>query len=140
RGAISYRAAAAAAVLAPYLISRLMQPLGLAATVTLAFAVAASTFAPLLVLGVWWPRLTVVGALAGLSVGTGCALVAIGATFMQVGTSGWTGVLLGQPAAWSAPLAFVTMVAVSRMTPGTTPPHTNRTLSRLHTPESLLPR
>ena len=37
--------------------------------VGLAFAVAASTFCPLLVLGIWWRGLTAVGALAGLLVG-----------------------------------------------------------------------
>jgi len=36
-------------------------------------------------------------------------------------------------------LAFTTMVVVSRLTPHRRPPHTNRTLNRLHTPESLLP-
>ena len=41
----------------------------LADTVGLAFAVAASTFCPLLVLGVWWRGLSTVGAPAGLVVG-----------------------------------------------------------------------
>jgi len=38
-------------------------------TVSLAFAVAASTFCPLLVLGIWWSGLTDRGAVAGLLVG-----------------------------------------------------------------------
>lgn len=136
---VSYRMAATVAVIVPALLSRVVEPLGLAATVTLAFAVAASTFAPLLVLGVWWHRLTTTGALAGLAVGTLSALVTLGAAFLHVEPHGWPGLLLAQPAAWSVPLAFVTMVVVSRLTPGKVPPHTNRTLSRLHTPESLLP-
>jgi len=37
--------------------------------IRLAFAVAASTFCPLLVLGIWWRRLTDVGALAGMLLG-----------------------------------------------------------------------
>ena len=37
--------------------------------VTSAFAVAASTFCPLLVLGIWWRRLTARGALVGMAVG-----------------------------------------------------------------------
>ena len=40
--------------------------LNLAQTVAMAFAVSASTFAPLLVLGIWWPGLTVRGAVADL--------------------------------------------------------------------------
>ena len=42
---------------------------GVARTVGLAFAVAASTFCPLLVLGIWWRGLTDAGAIAGLLVG-----------------------------------------------------------------------
>ena len=37
--------------------------------VTWAFTVAASTFCPLLVLGIWWSRLTVAGAMTGVLVG-----------------------------------------------------------------------
>ena len=51
---------------------------GVARAVGLAFAVAASTFCPLLVLGIWWRRLTDVGAIAGLVVGgalSGAAVV-----------------------------------------------------------------
>ena len=36
-----------------------------------AFAIAASTFCPLLLLGIWWRRLTWVGALGGLALGGG---------------------------------------------------------------------
>ncbi len=57
-GAAGFRIATLLAVALPYLLASLLRPLGLAATVGLAFAVAASTFAPLLVLGVWWRRLT----------------------------------------------------------------------------------
>lgn len=139
RGATSYRWASALAVVIPFVLSRVLEPLGLATTVTLAFAVAASTFAPLLVLGVWWPRLSTTGACAGLAVGTACALVSLGSAFLRWTPEGWAGAVIGQPAAWSAPLAFTTMVVVSRLTPHRRPPHTNRTLNRLHTPESLLP-
>ncbi|GAA1780357.1 cation acetate symporter [Nostocoides veronense] len=140
RGAATYRLATAIAVLLPFVLSRLLDPLGLATTVTLAFAVAASTFAPLLVLGVWWPRLTTVGAAAGLGVGTLCALISLTGAFLRVDPGdGWLAALIARPAAWTAPLAFATMVIVSHLTPSRRPPHTNRTLNRLHTPESLLP-
>jgi Na+(H+)/acetate symporter ActP len=51
--------AAVVGIAVPYLLSLPSERLGLAAVVGLAFAVAASTFCPLLVLGIWWPRLTV---------------------------------------------------------------------------------
>ena len=41
--------------------------------VGLAFAVAASSFCPLLVLGIWWRGLTDVGAAAGILAGGGAA-------------------------------------------------------------------
>ena len=53
----------------PYLLSLPGEHLGLAAVVGLAFAVAAATFCPLLVLGIWWRGLTAPGALAGLVAG-----------------------------------------------------------------------
>ncbi|GAA1760636.1 cation acetate symporter [Nostocoides vanveenii] len=138
-GVTGFRIAAIAAVVVPLVIAPLLRPVGLATMVGLAFAVAASTFAPLLVLGVWWPRLTTAGAAAGLAVGVTAAVAAITTAFRAGDTAGWIGLLLTQPAAWSAPLAFTTMVVVSRLTPERTPAHTTRTLGRLHTPEALLP-
>ena len=134
----SFRMAAVLAAGAPYLLSRLVPPLGLATTVGLAFAVAAATFAPLLVLGVWWRRLSTAGAAAGLLVGGISAAAAVLATLFGGPWRGWPAVLLAQPAAWATPLAAVTMIAVSYATPRLVPPRTVRTLARLHTPESVL--
>ena len=57
------------AVVVPLMLSLLTTRVGLADTVGLAFALAASTFCPLLVLGIWWRGLTAPGALWGLGVG-----------------------------------------------------------------------
>jgi cation/acetate symporter len=133
-----FRLATALAVVPPYLLSRVIEPLGLATTVGLAFAVAAATFAPLLMLGVWWPGLSTVGAAAGLVVGGGSAATAVVTNFVVGSLPGWPGALLAQPAAWCTPLAFVTAVIGSLMTPSRIPRHTGRTLVRLHTPEAVL--
>ena len=133
-----FRLATALAVVVPYLASRVIEPLGLATTVGLAFAVAAATFAPLLMLGVWWPGLSTVGAAAGLVVGGGSAATAVVTNFVVGSLPGWPGALLAQPAAWCTPLAFVMAVIVSLMTPSRIPRHTGRTLVRLHTPEAVL--
>ena len=53
----------------PCAVSIAAADIGVARTVGLAFAVAASTFCPLLLLGIWWRGLTAVGAVAGLLVG-----------------------------------------------------------------------
>jgi cation/acetate symporter len=44
-----------------------------------------------------------------------------------------------QSAAWSVPLSFATMVAVSRMTKYRLPVHTSPFMVRLHTPETVQP-
>jgi cation/acetate symporter len=132
-----FRLAALLAVVVPYAASRLIEPVGLATMVSLAFAVAASTFCPLLVLGSWWRGLSTVGAGAGLVAGGSLATAAVGITVLAGPLDGWVGALLGQPAAWSIPAAFLTAVIVSLATPGRIPRHTARTMVRLHTPEDL---
>ena len=82
----SFRVSAVVAIGVPYLLSLPSQHLGLAAVVGLAFALAASTFCPLLVLGVWWRRLTDVGAVAGLVVGG--LLATTGVLVTVIGRSG----------------------------------------------------
>jgi len=102
-----------------------------------AFAIAASSFCPLLVLGIWWPGLTRHGALAGIVLGGGTASAAVVATMAGVGSTGWPAVLLGTPAIWTVPLAFSTMVVVSRLTPGALPEDVIGKLLALHLPESV---
>ena len=132
-----FRLATVLAVLAPYALTFAVPTLPLATTVSLAFAVAAATFAPLLTLGVWWRGLTTRGAGAGLAVGGLSAFLAVGATIVAGPFEGWPGALLAQPAAWCTPLAFAAAFVVSVLTPRQVPPRTAQTLVRLHTPESL---
>jgi cation/acetate symporter len=132
-----FRIAALLAVAVPFVTWRLIGSFSLADTVGLAFAVAASTFCPLLVLGIWWPRISTVGAAAGLIVG---GVTAIGAVIVRVLSSplhGWAGALIGQPAAWTMPLAFGAIVLVSKLTPSRVPLGTARSMVRLHTPEAV---
>ncbi len=134
-GVTAFRAAAVVAVAVPCLAALLVPNVGLARVIGLAFAVAASTFCPLLLLGIWWRRLTPAGAAAGLVAGFGGSGFAVLWTLAGGSTGGWSGTLLAQPAAWSVPLAFGTMVAVSLATRTQVPAHTHRLLVRLHTPE-----
>src|SRR5690606_4793945 len=112
-------------------------PLGLARTVNLAFAIAASTLAPLLLLGVWWRRLTVPGAFAGLLVGGGLATAATAVTVVLRPDPGWLATVLSQPAAWCIPAAFAATITVSLLTQDRVPPGTSKTMARLHTPEGV---
>lgn len=136
-GITAFRMAGVAAVVVPCAVAIAAPDVGVARTVGLAFAVAASTFCPLLLLGIWWRGLTAAGAVAGLlvgGIGSGCA---VGWTLLTSATTGWAAVLLGQPAAWSVPAALATMVVVSRATRSRIPPHAGRFMVRLHTPEAV---
>jgi cation/acetate symporter len=138
RGTVpGFRTATVVAVGIPFVLSLTDASLGLADTVGLAFAVAASTFCPLLVLGIWWPRLSSTGAVVGLLVGGLSASAAVLATVLHLPPPGWPAALLAQPAAWSIPLALLTSVVVSLLTPGTVPANVARIMVRLHTPEAV---
>ncbi|MDY6997380.1 MAG: cation acetate symporter [Actinomycetota bacterium] len=115
--------------------------LELSRSVGLAFAVAASTLCPLLVLGIWWRGLTALGAACGLAVGgllsgvTVSLAVAGGVDEDMLG--GWPAVLIGYPAAVSVPLAFATMIVVSWFTRARIPADVAQIFARMHVPEHL---
>ncbi|MFI9510856.1 cation acetate symporter [Nocardia sp. NPDC052566] len=136
-----FRAAAVCAGAVPVALSLAVASLDLSRTVSLAFAVAASTLCPLLVLGIWWRGLTAKGAATGLAAG---GLVAGSATVVSVlgGIShevagGWPAALLGYPAAISVPLAFATMILVSKVTRGQSARTVGRIFVRMHAPEPM---
>jgi Na+(H+)/acetate symporter ActP len=132
-----FRLAALVSAIVPLPLALSVTRLDFALTVPLVFAVAASTFCPLLVLGIWWRGLTARGALAGVLVGGGLSGAAVCLTLFATVPSGWVGVLLHRPAALTVPAAFLTMVVVSMMTRAQIPPDVDGTLLRLHAPERL---
>jgi len=132
-----FRASAVAAVGVPYLLSLSGLRISVAATVGLAFALAACTFCPLLVLGIWWRGLTDVGALAGLTTGGLLAGAAVLTTLLLSPRGGWPGALLAQPAAWIVPLTFGVMILGSLATRSRVPGDVGRVLLRLHAPEAM---
>jgi cation/acetate symporter len=136
-GVPAFRAATIFAVGIPLLLAAASRGLAVASVVGLAFAVAASTFCPLLVLGIWWRGLTGRGAVVGLAVGGALSGGAVIVTLLGERPSGWLGALLAQPAAWTVPAAFATMICVSLATRRRLPPNVGRTMIRLHTPEQL---
>lgn len=137
RDVLRLRFAGVAAACVPCLLSLVVVHRAAADVVGLAFAVAASSFSPLLLLGIWWRRLTPQGAMAGLLVGGGTTIGAVVVTMVGGPPGGWTGVMLSRPAAWSVPLAFAVMIGASLLTRRSIPPGTARALARLHAPESL---
>jgi cation/acetate symporter len=132
-----FRVGAGLAVAVPAALSLAGVRTGLADTVGLAFALAASTFCPLLVLGIWWRGLTRVGALAGLWVGGLLASAAVLLTVSGTVTDGWPATLLAQPAAWTVPAAFTVMIVASLASRPTRPAGVAQIMVRLHAPEAL---
>ena len=115
--------------------------LELSRSVGLAFAVAASTLCPLLVLGIWWRGLTAWGAACGLVVGgvlSGTAVtVAVAGGIDDEVLGGWPAVVIGYPAAVTVPLAFATMIVVSRFGRTAPPADVAQIFARMHVPERL---
>ncbi|MCK0113250.1 cation acetate symporter [Ornithinimicrobium sp. F0845] len=133
----AFRLGASLALIVPIALALISPSLGIADVVGLAFAVAASSFCPLLLLGIWWPRLTDVGAIAGLVTGGGLSTLAVLTTLVWAPAGGWWTPALAQPAAWTMPIAFLVMVLVSLATPRRVATGVSRTMIRLHTPESV---
>jgi Na+(H+)/acetate symporter ActP len=134
----SFRLGAIVALAVPYVLSLPTERLGLAAVVALAFTVSASTFCPLLVLGIWWRGLTDAGALAGMAAGGALSLFAVLLTLVNDDPAGWLGVLISQPAVWTVPVAFAVMIVVSLGSAGRVPASVGRFMVRLHAPEPLV--
>ncbi|HEY6537658.1 MAG TPA: cation acetate symporter [Candidatus Dormibacteraeota bacterium] len=110
-----------------------------------AFAIAASSFFPLLVLGIWWRRLTVLGAAVGVGMGGGIATCSIIATMVSTVSAplavfldqhSGLAVVLAQPAIVTVPIAFACMVAISLLRPRP-PAAVAAKMVQMHAPELL---
>jgi Na+(H+)/acetate symporter ActP len=135
----AFRVAAVVGVIVPLTLALSAERISVANSVTFAFALAASTFCPLLVLGIWWRGLTAPGAIAGL-IGGGLAAGVSPMITIWVQPTGWFGLVVLQPAAWSVPLGFALMIGVSLATRSRLPADISRTMVRLHTPDGDLTR
>jgi Na+(H+)/acetate symporter ActP len=132
-----FRLAAVCSALLPIAMALTVKRLDFALTVPLVFAVAASTFCPLLVLGIWWRGLTARGAAAGVLVGGVLSTSAVLASLFVPLPEGVLGLLINRPAIATVPAAFLTMVLVSHMTRSEVPADVDDVLLRLHAPERL---
>lgn len=140
RGSVrGFRLATVLAGSVPTVFALNVSGLEVSQVVGLAFAVAASSFCPLLVLGIWWRGLTARGAAVGVLVGGGAAAGAVLVTVLGPPLTGWPATLLAQPAAWTVPLSFTVMVTVSTATRRRVPTDVGATMLRLHAPEALRP-
>ncbi|MGC4045525.1 MAG: cation acetate symporter [Armatimonas sp.] len=124
------------------LLGLLVETFDIAMLVGWAFAIAAASYFPLLLMGAWWKKLTMTGAAVGM---LGGGLLSLGAivTYMMVDKkmvtveSGLVKVLLEQPAIWGVPLSLILMYVVSKATANTVPADATTKMLRLHAPEEL---
>ena len=108
-----FRIAALGAMVVPAALALGARGLDISVLVGWAFALAASTFCPLLLLGIWWDGLTARGAAAGLIAGAACATGAILVGLVAVVEHRVLDAVLTQPAIVSVPVAFAVMAGVS---------------------------
>jgi Na+(H+)/acetate symporter ActP len=141
----AFRASALVAGLAAALLGLLVENFDINVLVGWAFAIAASSFFPLLVLGIWWRDLTTAGAALGAAVGGIAATLAIVTTMLAAASPGLTdalvhhpalAVVLAQPAIVTIPLAFAVMVGISLARPGP-PLGVAAKMVQLHIPDRL---
>jgi cation/acetate symporter len=133
---LHFRLAALGAIVLPTLVALIAEGVDIAILVGWAFALAASSFCPMFLLGIWWSRLTARGAAAGMCAGM---LVATSAIFVGLALGEPTNgalALLQQPAIASVPVAFVTMIGVSLRDPRRVADVEAQMLA-LHAPEGL---
>jgi cation/acetate symporter len=124
-----------------------------------AFAIAASSYFPLLFMSVWWRGMTLQGAAAGMLTGGVLAVIAISLTSFSTLAAGNDGmakvfsvfkplgafwvehplirILCEQPALWAVPLAIITMIVVSKLTSKDIPKDIRMKMLVLHAPEKL---
>jgi Na+(H+)/acetate symporter ActP len=132
-----FRVATALVAVVPLALAFLLRPDDISFGVGMSFALAASTFSPFLVLGIWWRKLSWQGAMAGMVVGGGLVLSALVIDVVSGYTGGWAPWFTNQPALITVPAAFATTCLVSKVTKDGVPEDLNRVMLRLHAPDPL---
>ncbi|MFB9906497.1 sodium/solute symporter [Allokutzneria oryzae] len=121
----------------PIFCALLFPNLGAAQAVGLALCLAASTFCPLLILGIWYRGLTPFGAAMGILTGGGLVMAATAYTLLTTSTSGWVNSLVAQPGMITVPVSFLAMWFFSKLTPKSVPKDVSQVMLRMHAPDRL---
>ncbi len=132
-----FRFATAIAGGAPLALAIAIRQSDISLSVGMSFALAASTFCPVLLLGVWWRKLTWVGAAAGMVVGGGLVIAALVVNTISGLTGNWAWSVFGQPALITVPIAFLTVIVVSKATQAKLPGDVAQIRLRMHAPDGL---
>ena len=125
------------------LLGLLVGSFDIAMMVGSAFAIAAASYFPLLLLGSWWRGLTKQGAAAGMLIGGLLSLttivcsMAIDKKWLVWEVEPQIRTLMEQPAIWGVPLSIGIMIVVSLATARYVPKDIALKMLRLHAPEEL---
>ena len=140
---VAFKWAAIAIGIISMLLGLLVESFDIAMLVGWAFAIAAASYFPLLLLGAWWRGLTMPGAAAGMLTGGSLSMIAI-VTSMALDKKWLTFTpdplvrsLMEQPAIWGVPLSISIMLVVSRLTARHIPKDIATKMLRLHAPEEM---
>jgi Na+(H+)/acetate symporter ActP len=140
---VAFKVAAVVFGVISMLLGYLVESFDIAMMVGWAFAIAAASYFPLLLLGSWWRGLTKYGAAVGMLAGGFLSLAAIVCSMLldkkvlAWDVSPLTRSLMEQPAIWGVPLALIVMWAVSMMTRSQLPGDVHMKMLRLHAPEEM---
>ncbi|WP_435010302.1 cation acetate symporter [Tundrisphaera lichenicola] len=140
---IAFKVAAVLIGVVSMALGFLVESFDIALMVGWAFAIAACSYFPLLLLGSWWNGLTKIGAGGGMLAGGLLSVSAIVSTMLidkkviHLDVSPLTRSLLEQPAIWGVPLSVGVMVGLSLLTPKLVPADIHLKMLRLHAPEEL---
>ena len=119
-----------------------------------AFAIAATSYFPLLFLATWWRGITMAGAATGMLIGGFASLAAVVTTMVADQLNLVEGVpqnalaafyklhpllrtLAEQPAIWGLPLSITLMIVISKATKASIPADVRMKMLVLHAPEAL---
>ena len=134
RGVAGFRVGVLITISVPFAFAFAARDYNLADMIVMAMAVGASTFAPVLMLGIWWRGLSVPGAISGMLTGgissTSAVLLAL---FVDLPEA--IAPYIAAPAVVTVPLAFAITIGVSLATHDRRPGNASALLGRLHTPE-----
>ncbi len=139
----AFKVSAVAIGVASMGLGLLVETFDIAKMVGWAFAIAAASYFPLLLLGAWWKGLTKYGAASGMLVGGFASLAAIVTSMLldkkivTIPVTPLVRSLMEQPAIWGVPLSIGIMIAVSLLTRSSLPRDISMKMLRLHAPEEM---
>ncbi|MEW6697209.1 MAG: cation acetate symporter [Bacillota bacterium] len=144
----AFRISAVGGGLTAVLLGTLVENFDIAMLVGWAFAIAAASYFPMLIVSAWWRGTSLIGAATGMLGGGILAFLSI--VTVMLADKGVVPAfssffyanpvirtLAEQPAIWTVPLALILIFVVSKLTPNAVPPDARQKMLVLHAPEEL---